>query len=172
MNKEEWFLALEAKVYASSQAQVARDLGVSTTMINMVLHNKYKGSLETIRNRVEGRYLKQTASCPVSGEISIDTCRDNQNRPFSSTNPLRVRLYRACRGGCPHSSLAQTAVTQRIDVQNAVDTRYKVEEQLAFCSRLAQGDSRLHIELLERELQKVANRLNSALWDNKWKDKK
>ncbi|MGE6316449.1 hypothetical protein ACQKC1_11840 [Shewanella baltica] len=171
MNKEKWFQVLELKVSESSQAQIARELGVSPTMLNQVLLNKYKGNIDTIKNRVEGRYLRHHVQCPVAGQISVDTCRDNQERPFSSTNPQRVRLYRACRGGCPHSQLKQSAVTQRIDVQSATDSRYNVEEQLAFCRRLAQGDQLHHIELLERELQKVANRLNSALWDNKWKGK-
>lgn len=171
MNKEQWFQVLELKVRESSQAQIARELGVSSTMLNQVLRNRYKGNIDTIKNRVEGRYLRHQVHCPVAGQINVDSCRDNQVRPFSSTNPQRVRLYRACRGGCPHSQLQQTAVTQRIDVQSATDTRYNLEEQLAFCRRLAQGDLQHHIELLERELQKVANRLNTSLWDNKWKGK-
>lgn len=171
MNKDEWFQVLESKVKNASQGKIAKELGVSTAMLNQVLHGKYKGNIDTIKNRVEGRYLRHHVQCPVAGEISVDTCRDNQVRPFSSTNPQRVRLYRACRGGCPHSQLQQTAVTQRIDVQSASDSRYNVEEQLAFCRRLAQGDPQHHIELLERELQKVANRLNASLWDNKWKGK-
>lgn len=171
MSKEEWLLVLEAKVRSSSQAKIARELGVSPTMLNQVLHGKYKGLIANIRTRVEGKYLRRSVECPAAGCISVDTCQENQARPFSSTNPQRVRLYRACRGGCPNSNLEQTAVTQRLDVQPITDARYNLEEQLAFCARLANGDPALHIELLERELQKVANRLNTTLWDNKWKGK-
>jgi hypothetical protein len=39
--------------------------------------------------------------CPIIGEIPLNICVDNQSRPFAATNPMRVRLHRACKA-CPN----------------------------------------------------------------------
>lgn len=49
--------------------------------------------------------MHATVACPVAGELRMHHCLQNQRMPFAATNPQRVRLYRACRAGCPHSRL-------------------------------------------------------------------
>lgn len=50
-----------------------------------------------------------TVHCPILGELAADRCLTTQLEPFSAANPLRVALYRACRGGCPNSRLGEKA---------------------------------------------------------------
>lgn len=167
--KTAWMAELERRVANSSQRKVAEQLGVSPAMVNQVLKGTYTGNVDTLRIKVEGAFMDQCVGCPVLGRLPIHECEANQKRPFAASNPQRVQLYRACRAGCPHSSLASTAKTQRIDVQPADDIRYALDQQLAYCERMANGDSAQHVELLARELRTVANRLNTLLWERKYK---
>lgn len=168
-DKPTWMTELEQRTALSSQRKVAEELGVSAAMVNQVLKGTYTGNLDTLRIKVEGAYMDQCVACPVLGRLPVHECEANQGRPFTASNPQRVQLYRACRAGCPHSSLASTAKTQRIDVQPAEDNRYALEQQLAYCERMANGDAVEHAELLARELRTVANRLNTLLWERKYK---
>jgi DNA-binding transcriptional regulator YdaS (Cro superfamily) len=97
-----WLEALESACNASSQAAVARKLGVSAALVNQVLKGSYKGSLDGVKQRVEGALMSHTIECPILGEISTKDCLDYQRRPFAATNHERVRMYRACRQ-CPHN---------------------------------------------------------------------
>lgn len=45
--------------------------------------------------------------CPVLGTIDRGRCLDEQAQKYSSANRTRVQLFRACRSGCPHSSVVQ-----------------------------------------------------------------
>ena len=167
MNEFDWLMELTKQCEGKSQRQVAAELGVSPAMVNQVLKGTYKGSLETIRIKVEGLYLNSCVNCPVLGEIPIHECKNNQDRPFSASNPLRVKVFRACRAGCPYSSLENTAKTQRITPVGGEDenSRYPLEAQIDFCRRMAGGDQGKFSELLERELRKVANQYNALQWE-------
>lgn len=170
MNEFDWLVELARHCESKSQRQVASELGVSPAMVNQVLKGSYKGSLDTIRIKVEGLYLNSCVDCPVLGEIPVHECKSNQERPFSASNPLRVKVYRACRAGCPNSALENTAKTQRITpVGGESDDRYPLEAQLEFCRRMAAGNEAKLIELLERELRKVANQYNALQWEARHK---
>jgi hypothetical protein len=80
-------------------------LGVSAAVVNQVLKDKYPGDLAGVENRVRGAFMAKIVDCPVLGDLPSDQCQGWQRKPFAATNPLRVQMYRACRGGCPHSSL-------------------------------------------------------------------
>jgi len=110
MSTEEWIKVLAEACTKTSQSRVSvrlrqPDNFPSPSAINQVLKGKYKGRTERLKALVEGVYMRRTVTCPVSDEISSDTCEENQSRPFINTNPIRVRLFKACRGGCPHSRL-------------------------------------------------------------------
>lgn len=92
-----------------SQAKVARQLGVSAAMVNQVLNGVYKASTDRIEALVRGELMHETVQCPVMGDVSKRKCADVQAQPFAATNPQRVALYRACRSGCPFSSLREEA---------------------------------------------------------------
>lgn len=107
MTAENWLDALRAACAADTQASVAKRLGVSPSMINQALSGRYKGDLQRLQALVEGVLQTQTVTCPVLDALAKHKCREYQERDpkFASASPLTVRLYRACRSGCPHSKL-------------------------------------------------------------------
>ena len=76
-------------------------------MVSLAINRK-REDLEFVRTRVEQHLLTIRLSCPVLGIISISQCSREQGRPFSSANPLKVQLYRACRDGCPYYKESKT----------------------------------------------------------------
>lgn len=100
---EEWLDVLRRECAASTQTTVAKRLGVSAAMVNQALGGKYKGDISRLQRLVEGAFMN--VFCPVLGEIPLDTCAHHQKQPFVPVNPQRVRLFRACRSGCPHSRI-------------------------------------------------------------------
>lgn len=101
-----WVSVLAREVdRVGSRRIVGERLGYSTTTISQVISNQYRGDLKKLEDKVRGQLIGDSVSCPVAGLISLDLCRDYQARPFRSTSGFHTRLYRACRNGCPHSSL-------------------------------------------------------------------
>ncbi|MGF1680194.1 helix-turn-helix domain-containing protein [Photobacterium minamisatsumaniensis] len=166
-----WLEAITAELSKAevTQNKLARDLGVSTSMLSQVVRGIYPGSTETLQARVEGRLMDRTVQCPVKGCIRLDECLDHQGKPFSSANRERVKMHRACRSGCPNSKLEPTANSQRIDVRvSPNEEAYNIDSQLAYIKRSAQGDALKLNELLEKELSRLANRYNQLLWSSKF----
>ena len=97
--------------------------------------------------------MQFTVNCPVVGEIAKDRCLNHQAAPFASTNPQRVSLYKACRGGCSHSALEAT-VKRRIPVQMLDETG---QQRVNRIKRSATNESH-YTQLLEQELIKVLNK--------------
>ncbi|MEM6836310.1 MAG: transcriptional regulator [Cyanobacteria bacterium P01_C01_bin.120] len=104
-NKPDWIQELSRQCDASSQRKVAGRLGVSPAVVNQLLKNSYPGDMVGMEARVRGEFMALVVACPVLGELSSKDCQQWQRKTFAATNPLRVQMYRACRGGCPHSSL-------------------------------------------------------------------
>ena len=102
-----WIKVLAAECEKTSQAKVASKLGVSATVVNQCIHNKYPGDRERIKNLVEGAYMNHNVICPVLGKIPKNICMEHQQRPFAATNPQRVQLYRACHNGCKFSEVGE-----------------------------------------------------------------
>lgn len=98
----DWILALAEACDETSQAAVARRLNVSSSQINQVLKKTYPSPLAGIEQAVRGAYMGLTVACRELGEIGRDRCLSEQVLPLKSTSPMRVRMYRACRSGCPH----------------------------------------------------------------------
>jgi transcriptional regulator with XRE-family HTH domain len=98
----DWLDVLRAECERGSQSQVARRLGVSVTMVSLVLKGTYNGNLRRIEVLVRGTLMGDELECPVLGRISVRRCLDEQARPFAVTNPQRVEVWRACRNGCPN----------------------------------------------------------------------
>ena len=96
-----WVRLLAEACDADSLRKVAVKLDVSPASISLAIGNK-RENLEFIRERVEQRLMAIQVGCPVLGEISGDRCLQEQARPYSSANPLRIQIFRACRNGCPH----------------------------------------------------------------------
>ncbi|MDH3976443.1 MAG: helix-turn-helix domain-containing protein [Deltaproteobacteria bacterium] len=93
----EWLELLNKAVNASSQAEVSRKLGVSSTTISLVLKGKYGASTDAIEKKVREVYGNESVDCPVMGEIALALCAEKRRLPFSASSPLRVRLFKACK---------------------------------------------------------------------------
>ncbi|WP_295582217.1 XRE family transcriptional regulator [uncultured Lamprocystis sp.] len=107
-----WLERLRWECEQTSQARVVRQLRAASgcrfpsgTLISQVLNGCYPGRTARLQLLVDGLYGGVTVWCPVLGDITTDRCDANQHAPFSTVNPLRVMLYRACRNGCPNSRL-------------------------------------------------------------------
>lgn len=100
--EQAWLKVLREQCVNTSQAAVARRLGVSPALINQTLKGVYQGNMARVQALVEGEYLGRTVMCPVLDELPANRCMEYQSRPFAATNPLRVKLFRACRA-CPHN---------------------------------------------------------------------
>jgi len=79
-------------------AEVAVRTGYSKSAICHVQKGTYKGKAEKVLDAVRNVFSMEPVNCPVLGEIPLSRCVEEKNRPFAATNPLRVRLARACRG--------------------------------------------------------------------------
>jgi hypothetical protein len=102
----DWIVALAIECDRSSQGRVARKLGISAAVVNQVLAHAYKGRLDRVETRVRGELMRETVTCPVLGEITKRECLDHQGAKFVATNPMRVRLWKACKS-CPNREEAQ-----------------------------------------------------------------
>ena len=107
MSHDDWLSALREACAASTQAALARRLGVSATMVNQALKGTYKGDLSRLKALVEADLLAHTVDCPAIGEMPKKNCLEHQarQRPFATVNAYYAKLYRACRSGCPYSKL-------------------------------------------------------------------
>ncbi|MDX1301219.1 hypothetical protein [Photobacterium sp.] len=171
MSNEDWLETLKGEVAkpGSSQNKIAKELGVSSSMLSQVVRGIYPGNTEILKIKVKGKYMKATVTCPIKGELPINECLMYQEMPFSSANRERVRMYRACRSGCPHSSLETTAKAQRIDIKAATEEEvYHLDNQLAYLKRTAKGNTLELNQLLEKELTKLSARYNQLLWSKKY----
>lgn len=113
----EWILILAEACSRSSQSAVAKDLGYSGSAISLVLGNKYQnGDLGRIEQMVRGALMAETIVCPIMGEMARDVCASWQKKPFATTSSHRVRMYQACRNGCPNSRIS----SNRSEVDDAV----------------------------------------------------
>lgn len=82
---------------AGSQSAVARRIGYSPAAVSQVLSGKYGGDMATMLARVEEVYGSRQVLCPVLGAIALSRCAMERRTPFSASNPVRVRLFRACK---------------------------------------------------------------------------
>lgn len=174
-----WLEELQAAVKGSSLAVIAERLGFSRTTISMVCNGKYKGNLDNVRERVESVLLGKSVICPILGQIPAHQCKAHQARRAGdvSSAPNEIKLYKACRSGCPHSQLAQEELLERpmrLPVQiiepEPVAVAYDAEAMIGRLRRQARSDSgdnqsrqqQLFTKLLEEELRMLAIKFNRS----------
>ncbi|MDJ0826975.1 MAG: helix-turn-helix transcriptional regulator [Rhodobacter sp.] len=106
----DWIAKLAEACAASSQAQVARKLGISGTVISQVLRRKYPGSMANVEAAFRGVYMRQIVECPALGNLPTNECLDwrRKARRFVGSNALRVQMFRAC-ARCPLNRKGGTA---------------------------------------------------------------
>ncbi|PMI33543.1 hypothetical protein BCT30_05065 [Enterovibrio norvegicus] len=185
-----WLDELRKQVADTSLNSVANAMGVSKAMISQVLNGKYQGNMQRVQSLVESVYMGHTVVCPVLAEIPKHKCLAHQNAKHVGSTPNAIRLWKACRSGCPNSQLEErlsTPIRLSIESKNAKQqsdrlcrqssseqTKVRQYDAAAVCARLerqAKTDSesmkgnyhRLYIELLKRELIAVGNRYNRLI---------
>ncbi|TQV63938.1 MAG: helix-turn-helix transcriptional regulator [Halothiobacillaceae bacterium] len=97
-----WIDMLREACAASSQKAVASRIGYSPATISQVLSGTYKGDMTRVQAAVEGALMQAVVECPVMGTLERHRCIEHQRSAFTPTNPMRVRLYKACRT-CPNN---------------------------------------------------------------------
>lgn len=98
-----WVLLLAQQCDATSLRRAAGQLRYSASTISYVINRKYPGRYDAVEAAVKGAFMSGEVSCPVLGQIRVHVCTEHQRARFANTNSIRVRLFRACRDGCPHS---------------------------------------------------------------------
>ncbi|WP_027360552.1 helix-turn-helix domain-containing protein [Desulforegula conservatrix] len=97
MNEVDAIGLLTQKATDLGQAEVAKRLGYSKATVSLVINDKYNGNLNSVLSKVKEVFGGLKVNCPVLGEIDLAECAENKRQPFSATNPLRVRLFKACK---------------------------------------------------------------------------
>lgn len=92
----EWVEAAARACDQSSQAEVARRLGISATTLSLVLQCKPWGRPEPVIERVRGELLGAHVACPVLGEINRRECVHHQTRRNWRAHLFDVQLAERC----------------------------------------------------------------------------
>jgi hypothetical protein len=103
-----WVEELARFATENSQTKAAKLIGYSQAVVSHVFANTYQGDMSRVEAKVRGALMHETVGCPVLGDIGRDRCLDEQGKKFAATSSLRVKLFHACRSGCPHSRLKTT----------------------------------------------------------------
>ena len=101
----DWIDALVSEATRTTAALAAKRIGYSGAVLSHVFAGNYPGDMAKVEARVRGALLGLTVDCPVVGEIGRDRCLDEQAMGNTGASSIRSKLYRACRGACPHSRL-------------------------------------------------------------------
>lgn len=98
----EWVVRLAEACDAHGVRGTAARLTVSPALLSLAINHKHHSSYGFVERRVHAILMAEILECPALGLISTAQCREEQNTPFISVNPLAVAVYRACRNGCRH----------------------------------------------------------------------
>lgn len=101
----DWVAAIAAEADRTSEKEAASRMGYSPMVIYEVIRRRYGGSYANVEDAARASIMRAVIECPVLGAIDGSSCIKHQKAPYSSANPLRIQLFRACRHGCPHSSI-------------------------------------------------------------------
>ncbi|WP_417656166.1 helix-turn-helix domain-containing protein [Pseudidiomarina aestuarii] len=165
----QWLDVLRREVESNGLGSVADVMGVSRAAVSQLVNDKYTGSLDNMKKRVEGAFFNRTVVCPVVGEIPIQQCFTNQRKKPGS-NPMNLRFFKACRSGCVHSQQKKQFVGELIQsefIPDDTQTAYNAERTLHLLHVQATsqaGDSdidAIYIQLLENEVRNLAARINN-----------
>ena len=104
-NVPDWIGELAALADREGLRGAEKRIGYSASAISTVINARYRGDMSRVEETVRGALMGHIVNCPVLGEIGRDQCLGWQKKPFAATSSVRAAVYRACRGGCPHSAL-------------------------------------------------------------------
>lgn len=101
----DWVVELAQECNRTTAARTAKRIGYSSAVISHVLAHRYPGDIDRVAAKVRGALMGETVMCPIVGEIGRDRCLNEQRMDNTGASSIRAKLYRACRGCCPHSRL-------------------------------------------------------------------
>jgi hypothetical protein len=101
----DWVEALAIEANRTNSARTAKRIGYSGAVLSHVFANNYPGDIARVEAKVRGALMSAIVTCPIVGEIGLDRCLDEQKMGNTGASSIRAQLYRACRGGCPHSRI-------------------------------------------------------------------
>jgi len=110
----DWVLALAEACVKATQKAVGEQIGYSPATISQILSNTYRGDLVQLEILVRGALMGETVHCPILGALTRDVCAAWQAKPWAPTSSHRIRMFQACRNGCPNSRVSNN------EVKNAV----------------------------------------------------
>ena len=96
-----WIDLLRKEVEHKTPKQVAKELGVSRSTVDLVCQEKYKAGTKKIEKKVIAIYGNNgNIHCPVLGVINPAKCADYWNKAkkigMKAGNPETLRLYKTC----------------------------------------------------------------------------
>ncbi|GEC14257.1 transcriptional regulator [Nitrobacter winogradskyi] len=103
----DWIETLAIEANRTNLGKTAHRIGIRRNVLCSVLYNKYSGNLAKIEERAREALPPPPTDCPVLGAIEQKRCLNEQRMDNTGASSIRAKLYRACRGGCPHSRLTQ-----------------------------------------------------------------
>ncbi|WP_173497582.1 helix-turn-helix transcriptional regulator [Shewanella sp. ISTPL2] len=158
-----WLEVMAEQVELHGQRAVAEKLKISRTTVSQVLNRKYPGDMDRIQKLVEGAYMNRTVHCPVLGDIPLNECLDHQRNTRTTGSPIRIKLYRACRSGCPSSSLDKAQVFSLQSSLQARRNEYDAEGAIRRLQLQAGEDKSVLINLLKDELKHLGTKFNRVM---------
>lgn len=97
----DWIKTLAEACDETSLRKVAERLKVSPAILSLAI-NARREKLDFVKTRVEAVLMISIVACPVLGVMGKNECLQEQAKPYNAANPLRIRLFRTCRNGCPN----------------------------------------------------------------------
>jgi len=96
-----WLEILRQRADVVGMAEVAREMGVSSATISLLLSGKYPANTENMERRVMKMYgANGKVVCPVLGEIAPAKCAELWNRArklgVKGGNPRVIKQHKAC----------------------------------------------------------------------------
>lgn len=112
----DWVEALAEECDRTSVRKTGASIGLSPATVSLLVNNKYAPRpLAGVEKTIRSRLHLNSIHCPVLGRICFQRCRSEQAAPLNVHDPVRLRVYKACRKGC--------ANFQRDSTQANKDTR-------------------------------------------------
>lgn len=102
-----WLDLLKQAVERTNTQVVADELGISRTVVSLILNDKYPAKTDKVAEKVLAVYSR--VECPHTGEnISMATCKTHHTSAAPTSSPRAMRLWRACQS-CPNNTGEQHA---------------------------------------------------------------
>lgn len=98
----DWVLELASLADSRRLKGAGQAIGYSAPVVSAVIAGSYAGDLARVEEKVRWTLMTSMVECPVIGSMSRDACIAWQAKPLLATSSLRLRMYRACHGGCTH----------------------------------------------------------------------